>query len=369
LEEKLNILICPLEWGLGHAARMIPISGKLKALGHNIIIGSGEKHSALFRSEIHGLTYVDFTGFKPGYSRYLPQYLSLLLKIPSLIFHIISEHKRLKRIVREHHVDIVISDNRFGLWNKDITSVYITHMPLIPFPKGFRFLEPVGITLHRMIIKKYSLCLIPDLPGAINFSGRLSHGVILPDNIRYIGILSRFTNAEPPEENSPFRFPHNTVILSGPEPQREIFRQKLIAVFRDIKPLTIMLEGKPGKSDQAEVTGNVICYSHLKGSQMKGVIETSENIVTRSGYTTIMELVSLNRHALIIPTPGQTEQEYLAEYLSQKGWFSTLQQHELNAGITPVLDKDKADWVVNEESSKLLEKALGEMLEMHHKKE
>jgi len=369
LDKKLNILICPLEWGLGHASRMIPIARKLMAMGHNVIIGSGQKHSALFRSEIPGLSYVSFSGFRPGYSRYLPQYLSLLFKTPVLLFHIVSEHLRLKKLVKEYPIDLVISDNRFGLWHSEITSVYITHMPLIPFPKGFRFLEPAGIALHRQIIRKYSLCFIPDLPGEKNFSGRLSHGIRLPGNVRYIGILSRFTGAEPASDKKTFNFPHNTIILSGPEPQRQILRQKLIVIFRDLKPQTIMLGGNPEKIAEPDLIGNIMSYGHLTGSLMKQVIVSSENIVTRSGYTTIMELVSLNCHALIVPTPGQTEQEYLAEYLKDKGYFKTLPQNKLHKGIRYRSDECISAGDVNSESGLLLEEALREMLEMHHKKD
>ena len=187
---------------------------------------------SLFRNELPGLSYIKFTGFKPGYSRFLPQYLVLLLKTPLLLYHIILEHFRLKRIIREHAIDIVISDNRFGLWNRKITTAYVTHMPLIPLPKPIKFLEFFGILLHRAVIKKYSLCFIPDLPGELNVSGRLSHGIKLPDNVRYTGILSRFNTTWPATQENPIKFQHNTVILSGPEPQREILKQKLAGLLK-----------------------------------------------------------------------------------------------------------------------------------------
>ena len=352
---------------MGHATRMIPLARKLQEMNHNVIIGSGEEHLSLFRYEIPGLSYINFPGFKPGYSRFLPQYLSLLFKIPILLYHIIREHSGLKKIIEKYAVDIIISDNRFGLWNMNITSVYVTHMPLIPLPKFLKLLEPIGVLLHRLIIKKYSLCFIPDLPGDLNLSGRLSHGIKLPDNIRYIGILSRFLNpVQIPNEN-PVSFHHNTVILSGPEPQREILKQKLITFLKDKEPLTIMFEGNPGKSGDIAQNGNITFYSHLPAFRMKDIIEKSDSIVTRSGYTTVMELVSLNCTALIIPTPGQTEQEYLAEYLSEKGWFYTVSQGEIKEGIS--LRTGKAIWQneINSQSGILLNEALKEMLVEHHK--
>ena len=352
---------------MGHAARMIPLASKLRELNNNVIIASGEEHLSLFRNELPGLTYINFTGFKPRYSRFFPQYLSLLFKIPALLYHIIMEHHKLRRIIAEYAVDIIISDNRFGLWNRKVITVYVTHMPLIPLPKYLKFIEPLGVYLHRQIIKKYSLCFIPDLPGNLNLSGRLSHGLKLPDNVRYIGILSRFIEPEQPNDENPVKFPHNTVILSGPEPQREILKQKLVILLKDKEPITVMFEGKPGNRGEIARNENIIFYSHLPAYRMKGIIASSDSILTRAGYTTLMELVSLNCTALIIPTPGQTEQEYLAEYLSEKGWFYTLSQDEIKAGMS--IRKEKAFWhgELNRQSSILLTEALKELLEKNHK--
>lgn len=362
MNKSNNILICPLEWGLGHAARMIPLVRKLREMNNNIFIGSGEEHLLLFQNEIPGLTLINFTGFKPGYSRFLPQYLALLLKVPLLLYHITMEHFSLKKLIRKHAIDIVISDNRFGLWNRKVKTVYVTHMPLIPLPGALRFLEFFGILLHRAIIKKYSLCFIPDLPGELNLSGRLSHGINLPENVRYIGILSRFISAGFSPEENPIRFRHTTVILSGPEPQREILKQKLTDLLKDHYPPTVVLEGRPGKKSEIVKTGNISYYNHLPDSEMQEMITTSETVITRSGYTTIMELISLNCSALLIPTPGQTEQEYLAEYLSEKGWFTAISQGEIKEGVN--LSSNKVMWPreISEQSITLLAKALKELL-------
>jgi predicted glycosyltransferase len=366
LNKKLNILICPLEWGLGHAARMVPVARMLKAMNHNIFVGSGEEHITFFRNEIPGLTYIKFPGVNPRYSRYLPQYISLLLKTPSLLYHIILEHHRLKKIIREHSIDLVISDNRFGLWNRKVTTVYVTHMPRIPFPKRMRFLEFIGIFLHRKIIKKYSFCFIPDLPGTINVSGRLSHGMKLPANVRYIGLLSRF-QTEADQDRNIQRTQQNLVILSGPEPQREIFKQKLIMLFKGKDQATVILGGQPSKNDDVVKTGNITFYNHLPSAEMKNLIESSQNIISRSGYTTVMELISLNCSALLVPTPGQTEQEYLAEYLLGKGWFSTIAQSELKNGTTLPTVRAVGTIELTEQSNVLFINALRELLEYSHK--
>jgi hypothetical protein len=341
---------------------MIPLAAKLRETGNNIIIGSGEEHLSFFRKELPGLAYVNFPGYKPGYSRFLPQYLKLLFSVPVLLYNISREHRQLKILISKHDIDMVISDNRFGLWNNNITSVYITHMPRIPFPRAFSFLEFIGIFLHRAVIKKYTFCFIPDLPGEVNVSGRLSHGIRLPGNVRYIGLLSRFSRIETTASDNPLSIAHNTVILSGPEPQKSILKQKLNNILKDKKTVTVFLGGMPAGKDDMSRTGNIIWYDHLHSPAMKEVIITSEAVITRSGYTVIMELIGLGCSALLIPTPGQTEQEYLALSLSEKGWFKTISQKKLT-GETD-LSSIKPGWKdeLNFQSKMLLEKAIKELL-------
>lgn len=331
-------------------------------MNNNIFIGSGEEHLSFFKNEFPGLTYIHFPGFRMRFSRYLPQYLIIILKVPDIIFQAIREHRRLKKIIKDYSIDIVISDSRIGLWNRGIKTVFVLHIPRIPFPKEFRFLEFIGIPVSRFVIKKYSYCFIPDLDGDLNVSGRLSHGFKLPANLRYIGILSRFSEYgladKASEENS-----YCTVILSGPEPQKGILKQKLTEILNVKRKPSVMLEGKPGISPDKKYDGYVRFESHLPDREMRHLILGSENIITRSGYTTIMELISLNRSALIIPTPGQTEQEYLAEYLSGKGWFRTVTQKKLDIKVD--LPGTNALWPSElvTESANLLDKALKELLE------
>ena len=359
MEKNKNILICPLEWGLGHAGRMIPLARKLRDLQNNIYIAGGDEQLSFFRRELQGLSYIKFPGFRPGYSRLLPQYLVLLLQTPVLMYHIVYEHIRLRKIIKDYNIDIVISDNRFGLWNKNVKTVYITHMPLIPFPKPFAFLEFTGILLHRLVIKRFNFCFIPDLPGEINVSGRLSHGVKLHANTRFIGILSRFTYSDPIVKS--LTVPLTTVILSGPEPQRSILKNILTELLRNRN--TAILEGRPGVKEEVSASGNITTYNHLETTEMKEMLLSSSDIITRAGYTTIMELISLNCKALLIPTPGQTEQEYLADYLSQKGWFSTVSQKDINESDLIFPDKYDQPTMFNKMSEELLDSALRNLLQ------
>ena len=345
---------------------MIPVARELMSRGYNIIIGSGEEHLALFREEFPNINCIYFPGFRTGYSRFLPQYFYMLLKLPLLIYHSAKEHRMLKKIILDNDIDIVISDNRFGLWNNDITSVYVTHMPRIPFPRLSKPLEFIGVLLHRAVIKKYTLCLIPDVPGSENLSGRLSHNIRHPGNVRFTGILSRFMHGD--NEMIPYPGMHNTVILSGPEPQRTMLKNKLIAVLGDNREKSVFFEGKPHLlSREKHESGNMIFYNHLPARLMKRVVTGSKNIICRPGYSTLMDLVTINCSALVIPTPGQTEQEYLARYLTRKGWFSSVSQRKIDkcTSLPPTSPQWPASIIT--ESRILLYKALEEISDCHHK--
>jgi uncharacterized protein (TIGR00661 family) len=359
LKNRKNILICPLEWGLGHAGRMVPLAKRLQELNHNVYFGSGEEHLNFFRNEVPGASYIHFPGFRISYSRYLPQYLIILLKSPLLLWHSVLEHMRLKRIIRDYSIDIVISDNRIGLWNSGIKTVYITHQLRIIFPFPFRFLEFIGIFITRSIIKRYTLCFIPDLAGDLNVSGILSHKIRLTDNARYIGILSRLEGFSSDYTPIPGKC---TVILSGPEPQRSILKQKLSRILESQGKAAVILEGKPGITNESKTKNNITYYNHLSSNETVRLIKESEIIITRSGYTTLMELVSLGCSALLIPTPGQTEQEYLAASLSEKGWFRSVSQRDLDIKTDLHSTSEKRSWEIKEEGRRLLETALAELL-------
>jgi UDP-N-acetylglucosamine transferase subunit ALG13 len=367
LQSRKNILICPLEWGLGHAGRMVPLAKKLIDLGHNVIIGSGPEHIEFFRKEIPGVNCISFPGFSIRYSSWLPQYLVILLNSPVFIYSILREHRQLKKIIPAQNIDIVISDSRPGLWNRSVKTVFVTHMLRVPLPRWAFFVERTGIISTKRIIRKFNFCFIPDLESGSgkDLSGKLSHGLKLPRNARYIGILSRFRqpySADAAISQSCFC----TVILSGPEPQRSIMKQKLIGLLKLKGEQSVILEGKPGTYPEKRTEANITYLSHLSAAEMSELIIGSKYIISRSGYTTLMELASLGKRALIIPTPGQTEQEYLAAYLSEKGWFDTLTQNELEGDIFrnetgTVIPED-----IGEKSEKLLENALHELLEEHH---
>jgi len=343
-----KIIISPLNWGFGHAGRMIPLALELRKRGHEIIFCADTNVIPMLTRELPGIHITEIRGLQIRYFRTLPLWIGLLLQLPHIIAVSVREHLELKRLAAEHKPDIIISDNRFGFYHNDIFSAYVTHQIRIPFPSPFRFMEPLGVWLHRKIIGRFDLCLIPDFPGDLNLSGRLSHGVRLPRNTVWTGPLSRFNftadsgqlsgsdslagagplpspdNTSAPTSSIPS--PYRCLILSGPEPQRSMLKEMTTAAASEMH--LVILEGT-GEHKAITMDENVTVVSNPDTALMKAIITGSSAVISRSGYTTIMELVSLHKGAFIIPTPGQPEQEYLGEYLDKKWGFVTLKQDEI----------------------------------------
>ncbi len=323
-----TILISPLNWGFGHAGRMIPLALELKKRGNEVIFGADAQLLPLLEHELPGIRLVEIPGMHIRYSRLLPQYLCIFMQLPVVVISAFREHFALKRIAGEINPSVIISDNRFGFFHHSIFSVYVTHQLRIPFPWPLRFMEPFAAWLHRMIISRYDLCLVPDYPGPVNLSGRLSHGLKLPVNVHYMGPLSRFVMASPPEAGITLRHPYCCLILSGPEPQRTMLLEEVSAALRGIQ--LCVLSTAPVKiipGDDPFLT----CIVRPGSGTMRQLIEGSSLVITRAGYTSVMELVSLGKGAVLIPTPGQPEQEYLGEYLNGHHGFITLEQQKVES--------------------------------------
>jgi len=302
---------------------MIPVAAQLLGEGNEVTFGGSERQLSLIRSDMPGAQTLLFPGFTTKYSRFLPMWLYTIFRAPAFFVSIIKEHFRLRKIIDEHQFELIISDNRMGLWTGRVKTVYITHMIRIPMPALLKILEPLATWIHRQIIHRFSECWIPDNQGDENLSGRLSHEVKLPRNARYIGILSKYSICKQEEMVIPGPLasvlvkPWAVLILSGPEPQRGLLRKNITGSWGSREELLVIFEGEPGSGREISVSGQFISVPHLPPAPMAAVIKGSVEVISRSGYTTIMELASLGvprELTTLIPTPGQTEQEYLARF-------------------------------------------------------
>jgi len=227
VKKKLKILIAPLDWGIGHATRCVTIIREFSTRGHEVILGADGRTLAFLQQEFPGLQCISMPGYGIQYPKNGKMATHMLRAIPKIVSGIKKEHKQLKQIIQDYNIDLVFSDNRFGLWTKAVPCIYMTHQIMIKVPRALAFIEPLLYIFHRMIISKYDACWIPDSPGEINLSGDLSHKYPLRKNVAYVGPLSRFYGSELSyhSDNPEYRNLKVLAIISGPEPQRSIFDQ------------------------------------------------------------------------------------------------------------------------------------------------
>lgn len=314
-----NILICPLNWGLGHATRCVPIIKDLSNQGHKVIIAADEGPLAFLQKEFPDHDFIKFPGFSPKYSRSNTQVFKMMAAFPGALRDFRRDHKTVESIVKNNNIDMVISDNRFGCWSKTVHSVFITHQLHIQVPRVWKWTTPIINWFNNSYIKKYDEVWVPDVENEPSLGGKLSHPSIRGVETKYIGHLSRFTidNQKVIEKTNKF-----LVILSGPEPQRTMFEDIVLKQAKNTKDNILILRAKPDSNDLlGDIPENVSMFNHVDDDMFVKLVNSAEIIICRGGYSSLMDLAALDRTAYLVPTPGQTEQEYLAKHLSKNlGW-------------------------------------------------
>jgi len=281
----------------------------------------------------------------------------MAVQSPAILFGIYREHLQLKKIIREYQVDAVISDNRFGMWSGKAYSVYMTHQLMIKAPENMKWAEPCLFKAHQWLIRHYDECWVPDFPGGKNLSGDLSHQHPIPKSGHFIGILSRFENPERAAGTVAGKEgPDLLIMISGPEPQRTIFETLILNELASF-PLqnVVILQGLPGVLKQSSPLPGVRLFNHLPDGEISRLIGNAGKIICRPGYSTIMDLVALGRNAILVPTPGQTEQEYLARHLSSDGLFIRMEQDGFKLGLALQADKKLPESIDFQNDHSLLE--------------
>jgi len=327
LPEQKTILFCPLNWGLGHASRSVPLLRVLQQLDYNILMAADQAPLAFLKSQFPELEWIRFKGFEPGYAKGNQQFFKLLIQLPLAFWYYFRDKKFIARLVKSREIDLILSDNRFGAWHKNVPSVIITHQLNLKLPPGIRLLNSTANMLNHKLIKNFDQCWIPDHPPVKNLSGELS---LIPENFIpacHLGILSRFNLSE--TNNMPKDI-DLLIILSGPEPQRSLLEHKLIKLLADTDRSCVILRGLPQNQNNEQVINKIKLLNHAADEEFLQLISRSKKLVCRGGYSTIMDLLSLKVNALLIPTPGQSEQEYLAEYLAKKNWFQVVSQDQIS---------------------------------------
>jgi len=316
-----RVLVVPLDWGLGHATRCIPIINVLNGHNTEVLIAAEGAVAKLLQKEFPSIVILPLKGYKISYSRGRQFFLlKMLMQFPRVINSILHEKKWLNNAITQHKIDAVISDNRFGLYSAKATCVYVTHQLFIE--TGNSFLNKIAQRINYYFINKFDECWVPDAAGIKNFAGKLSHPIKLPVKpVKYLGIVSRCKKIITAKKYDLL------VLLSGPEPQRSLFEELILSQLKDMEGIIVLVRGLPG-NEKNIIKGNdkLTVHDHLPAEALNELIQQSTDIVARCGYSTVMDLAVLQQKAILVPTPGQTEQEYLARYLMEKKIFFTCPQ-------------------------------------------
>jgi uncharacterized protein (TIGR00661 family) len=315
-----RVLVTPLDWGLGHASRCIPVVRELQRQGCEVLIGGSGDSLELLRKEFPELPTFILPGYHPRYPRSGSMVWTMGAQLPRFMRVIAAEHECVKKIIAREKVDLVISDNRYGCSSPGTPSIFITHQSNIIMPNRFGWLRPIVRILNERMINRFDRCWLPDLPGEQSLAGDL----ISFDQSRvriqkeFIGWLSHF---EARKES--VRKYDVVAVLSGPEPQRTLLEN---IVARQLKTSSLryrIVRGLPSADNRPEDEQFV---NVLTSAALQNELEAADLVIARSGFSTVMDMQALEKNAVLIPTPGQTEQEYLAKRLMDKGIAFSMKQ-------------------------------------------
>ncbi|HMJ67477.1 MAG TPA: glycosyltransferase [Cyclobacteriaceae bacterium] len=295
-----RVLICPLNWGLGHATRCIPVIRELERSGCEVLIAGDGDSLALLKIEFPSNRFFELPSYGISYSARIPLVLHFFSLAPKVIAAIKKERHAVSDIVAREKIDFIISDNRYGCYHPKVPSAIIIHqlnLRASPFSR-------LANHYNETFIKQFRECWVPDLPDH-SLSGDLSANKNIAH--KFIGPLSRMKKSKSAVSLQVLG------LVSGPEPHRtaldNVLRDHLTRSGLSFKVVRGLPSQAPGEGDM---------ISHLPSGQLNGLIESAEVVISRSGYSTIMDLAALHKKAIFIPTPGQTEQLYLAQEMQRK---------------------------------------------------
>lgn len=344
----MKIIYAACSWGLGHATRSLPVIRRLIQEDNELtIISSGRSLDVLKKEVGDDASYVDIVDYPMLLSENARQFMAkAVIYWPLFLKRIESGLLQLNKILCKSKYDVIVSDGRYDMYNKDIPSFFISHQMRIMNPLRIQMFETGSEFFNQFFFKRFAGVLVPDY-RIDNFSGDLSHNLkkIDEDKLHYVGVMSDFRKKKV-QKNIDF-----FVSISGPEPQRSILENIIVSQLDDIKGSIVMTLGKT-EHDIKEKNKDISIYSFLSKEEREELLNRSKLVISRSGYSTIMDLAVIGTKALLIPTPGQIEQEYLGNYHNLLQTFHCVKQDMLNLrkdveiayqkkGITRACDPEK----------------------------
>lgn len=325
--ERKRVFVAPLDWGLGHAARILPLVRKLMADDQMVYIAATGRARYFFERELSNCHFIDFPRYNIRYSRtgfFVTRFM--LITFPSMLLTMWREYRRLKYLQKQYKFDLIISDNRFCARHKDVPSLLISHQLRYKLPWPIHKMEWLPEYFNAYFFKKYTHIIVPDTNEPDSYTGELSHKMryLQKNHIYYAGIINSFSTVKS-KIGDPLNY---LIIISGPEPQRTRFEKIIIAQINQLPGSVAVAMGLPEKKYKITI-GDKVFYTYLNRDQMSVFMHRANFIIARPGYTTVMEMISLGKRGLLIPTPGQVEQEYLARFYEAQGWCHFVPQYKL----------------------------------------
>lgn len=314
---KKRVLIAVLNWGLGHATRSERIIDEVLSGNCEVHIASSGKALSYLKSRFPFNSTHNLPDFEVRYNR--------KSAFPGLVKRGIIQGRINKKqkswtdgFIAEYGITHIISDNVYGVWSAEIPSALISHQ--------LGLLSPVFKTfINRRLaswINRFSQIWVPDLNGDDSIAGEMLHNKYISAELHFLGNCSRFT----PSENTAKKIAY-LAILSGVEPQRSVLEEQILTVFSRLEGKKVLICGTEKRRDENSLGTEI--FGIADSSQIEKWILESELVICRSGYTSVTDLLKLNAKGLLIPTPGQPEQIYLAKRCSDKNWFATAEQKRL----------------------------------------
>jgi len=344
-----KIFISLLDWGLGHACRVLPVIRKFNDEGYSVYIASSGRAKELLKRELTDCHFVDFPRYPVRYPRtrfFVTRFM--LVIFPAMLITMWREHYHLKKLQKIYNFDLIISDNRFYAWHKNVPSFLISHQLRYKLPWPINNFEWLPEYFNYFFFRRYDKIIIPDNHEPESYTGQLSHKLrfLNPDGLYYAGILTSLV----PEDEQITEIIDYLIIISGPEPQRSKFEQIIFKQVNQLKGNVVVALGLPEKNYKIR-QGNAVFYTFMDRQQMSRYMQMARFIIGRPGYTSVMEMIELNKRGVFIPTPGQVEQVYLARYFEQQGWCHFVTQEKMNLAEAVTVGEKYPGFPLNESSS------------------
>lgn len=357
-----KILYAVLNWGLGHASRSIPIINKLIELKNEIIIASDGEALVLLKKEFPNLVFEELEPYNVQYSKNAKDFdKAIFFQLSKLGKAIKKEHSQTFELIKKHSITHIISDNRYGVHDSKIPSAIICHQ--IDLQHKNSFVKKQINKIHFSLLNKFNTVWIPDFEGENSISGNISSlkyiNKTLKTKLKYIGIVSRMKKLEVLEKKYSI-----CVVLSGPEPQRTILENLLLKELGFYDKKIAFIRGTNLKENKIVKRKNLDIFLLLNSKEINTVLNNSELIICRAGYSSIMDLISIKKQAILIPTPGQTEQEYLANILSNKKIFLSINQESFKMKTALKKGKNYSVKNINISKENLIKNTLNSFLSL-----